>query len=389
MVETATPLIIQHDLHLASRVHQAEYSVWLHHPTGYRMAVISDFVKLEYSRAVNQAGAIKLVLPPTFDRTLIQVDSWLAVWRRITSLEYLDTETIYFVRGIKPILRSDGQELFEVSGVSALELLGRRVIAYEAGTSFTQKAGATDNIIKAIIRENLGSTATDSNRNLSTYLSVQADLGQGPSASKSFTRRNVLQTAQEIAQDSIQAGSAVYFDVVMSGGSSLEFRTYRGVRGIDHTAPSGLNPVILSPNFGNLTDVERAYDYTDETTFVYAGGLGSGSSREIATACAITRIGISPFNRREVLADGRQAASTNELQNEARAALRQSRPYRTFTATLVNTPATAYGLHWGFGDAATAEFDNEIVNVTIDAVTVTVEGGKETIRVELRTVESD
>jgi hypothetical protein len=323
-------------------------------------------------------------LPADFPISYLQIDGWLEVWRRAAGgLNYLDTETVWFIRDVSRRLNERGERFITVIAYSAADLLKRRIVAYAAGSSQAEKTGAADNLMKAIVRENLGSLATDTSRSISAYLSVQADSGAGPSLSKAFSRRNVLTVLQELAQASLEAGTALFFDIVAPEVGSLEFRTYTGQRGIDHSS-TGARRVTLSPAYGTLTEVVRRYDHASEQNYIYAGGQGEESSRAVATASDASRISLSPFNRCEGWVDARNTADSGLLSAEAQAALRAGRPRQEFSGKILNTGSVQYGREWAFGDRISAEFDGEVVDGRVDEINVRVENGQEEIQAGLR-----
>ena len=361
------------------------YEVWLLDPFGNLLDVIDDWLYLKYDRALNNVGSLELGLDggyPNF--SFIKLDGRIVVWRN----KKIDMETSWLIRRMIKTLDEDGTLGISIGAFSANELLTRRIVAYDAGTIYSDKVGmAADNMMKQVIRENFGASATDTSRNLSTYFSVEGDTGQGPALTKSFAWNNVLDVTQDISLTTISGGSSVYFDVVAPAFNTFEFRTYRTQRGIDHTFPNGQNPVILSPERGNLTSVLRSFDYSNEATYIYAGGAGFNQFQFVATASSIDRIGQSPLNRREMFLSSGGIAQT--VTDDAAAGLRENRPQRIFQGKLVNVPGTTeYGVHWNFGDLVTVEFEGETINCSIDAVSIEVADGNEDIIATLRAIET-
>jgi hypothetical protein len=361
------------------------YEIWLTDTRGNTLDVIDEWLSLTYTRSVNNIGALSLELDGNYPAQFLKLDGRLIVARNGKN----DSDTAWLIRKISRQLDNNGQYTIVVNAVSAVELLKRRIVAYAAGTAYADKTDQADDMMKAIVRENLGSLATDSARNISTYLAVQNDTSQGPTTSKAFSRDNVLEVLQDISNTTIVAGSAVYFDIVAPTIDTLEFRTYRDYRGVDNSYPYGLNPVVLSSDRGNLVNVTRTYDWNDEITYAYAGGQGTEEARQVTTASSRTRIGQSPLNRREGFRNASNTTDATALQDEANAALWEGRPKRAFLGELVNVPGTTeYAVHWSLGDKVTAEFQGESIDCIIEAVQVTVAGGKEDIKASLRVEES-
>jgi hypothetical protein len=276
-----------------------------------------------------------------------------------------------------------------IHAVAALELLSRRIVAYDAATASSEKTAAADNMIKAIVRENLGSLATDTARSWASLLTVAADTSAAPSLTLLFARQNVLTTVQKLCQASAQAGTRLYVDVVAPTDTTLELRTYTGQRGTDRGSTSAA-PVVFAPEFGNLVSPDIDDDYTEEVTYVYAAGRGQEDQRIVAEAGDATRIGRSPFGRREALIDARHVGTDPApalLADEANAALQAGRPRRRFAATLLDTPGTTYGIHWAWGDTITARWEDASGDYRIEAVRLSVAGGRETIETRLDATE--
>jgi hypothetical protein len=238
----------------------------------------------------------------------------------------------------------------------------------------------SDDMCRAIVLDNLGSDAATARQISSTYLSLAAERSAGASLTKGFSRRNVLTVLQEIADVAATAGTPIYWHMVDVDQQQWEFRTYTGQPGIDHTYPAGNGPVLLGLEYGNLAEPVLDVDYTAEVTYVYAGGQGEGEARTIQTAVDVARTGRSQFGRCEAFADARNDATTAGVLAAAQQALQEGRPRLRFSAKLVESSGTRYGIHWRWGDRVTAMYAGESYNAMIRTITVTVDGnGKESI----------
>lgn len=365
----------------------ARYEIWILDPLGNTLDVLDEWVYLKYDRALNNVGSLELGLDGSYANPgFIKVDGRIVVWRD----GKIDTETTWLIRRIIKTREANGTLAISIAAFSGNEILNRRVVAYDAGTSYANKTSQrADDMMKEIVAENFGSSASTSVRNISAYFSVESDTSLGPTMSKTFGWNNVMDVLQDISLTSISTGSAVYFDVVSPTYNAFEFRTYRAQRGIDHRSPGGTNPVILSPERGNLTSVVRSFDYSSEVSYVYAGGQGFNQFRYIATASSSDRINVSPFGRREIFLNATGEGVGTAVDNAALAALRENRPQRIFHGEIVNIPgSTEYGIHWGFGDLVTVEFEGETIDCSVDVIQIEVEGGQEKIKATLRAIES-
>lgn len=364
-----------------------QYSLIGNNPTGERLWISQDYVSLSCTRTVNGVGVLTFDLPGNlYVRDDFPIDGVVELWRSPQAdAPLLFLETLWFIRRRQRFLKG-GVTSWRITAYDGLFLLGDpsgqkgRLIAYNPYNDFTDKLEETDDMCKEIVRENLGSLASDTNRNLGTGLVIQPDFSLGPIQHREFSRRNVLATLQEIAQASEEAGTYLAFDIVCTapplvGQSpvfSLEFRTYTQQRGQDHRLLTG-NDVFIGTNFGNLDNVELDEDWTGEANFVYATGQSVEHVQAVATAQDDDRIGISPYNRREYLINGSndQTLTATGLQAEAESALRENEPKVILTADILDTDQARFGKDWNWGDYLTAQieefvFDCRITNITVD-----------------------
>ena len=361
------------------------YSVWWADDKGENEFLVNDWLQLRYSRAVNDIGIFEIIVrsDKARDQILRKIDGRFSVWRRIkgTNRTYLDTETVYLAREFEYI--EENQKLLKITAYSAVSLLARRIIAYSAGSSQSDKTGVAETIMKAFVNENVGSSATETARNLTTYLAVEADAARGPSISKAAARRNLLGTLRECSEAAQNGGTPIFFDIVEPYRGHLEFRCYQGQRGQDRTVTTGQAPVILRQG-ENLRSPRLKFNYKNESTFVYGAGTGEGAGRLVATASAASRLAESVFNRSEVLWDNTQQGILSRLQKEANARLSEGRPLRTFKTNVADVPNARYGQHWNWGDLVTAEAFGEQVDCMVRRVDISVsDNGDEDLGVVL------
>lgn len=370
------------------------YTLWLTDNSGNRILPIDDFVdesgaSLTYVRSVNAVSPLTLTLPIDryeylFRDPQLWVDTRIEVWRRVNGgAEYLDTETVWFVRGFRKKLT---QKVFQVTAHSANQLLDRAIVAYAAASAQAQKTDNIDDLMKAIVRENLGSSAGVGR--VRTGFTVQADASLGTSTTKAFSYRNVLDVLQDLAQESGTTAAPIFFDIVgvitVDGITSIEFRTYANQRGLDRTYASQLNGITLSTDDSTLNDAEIAYDFSNEINAIYVGGSGQEADRIVVAVSDTARINTSPLNRSEGFVNYSNSNVTSVLQSAGYAVLRDSRPKKIITANIQNTTNLMYGRDWYWGDKVTAQVDTDTFNARIDAVQVSITGGKEDIKAMIK-----
>lgn len=365
----------------------ASFSVYACDPFGVRLGDMSAFTALKYSRVTNDVGVMKITMPTTgrraFDTSLLRVpDGRIEIWRRLpgSAREYLDTETIWLIKKTTRARDDRGRETITIEADTPLCVLREpgRFVNWAGTTSQAEKTDRADDMLKEIAAENIGNSSTPQ-RDLSALITIAPDLGLAPSISKAFAWRSVLKTMQEIADASAQAGAYLAFDIVAPTSSTLQFRTYVQQRGVDHRYPGSVNPVIISPDFGNIGACTLSQDWRGEITYALAGGRGDGIFRLTAEAQDDARIGASPFGLREQFVTATQYTTTTGLAAEAEAVVRNGRARTLFQGKILDVPDTRYGVHWGWGDFVTVQAFGRSFDARIDAVTVSVERGKETI----------
>lgn len=374
----------------------SEYEFSLYSPDGQPVAILSKIVSASLARAVNAVGALQMIIPLDLSSRLpngytlnsYERDSRLVIRRRASPLYpwKLVGDTIWFIRLVEFRLNQQGEYELQVTAYDANHIVQRRIVAYDAGTPQADKTGEADAVIKEIMDENFGPAATDPDRDLSAFLSIAADLPAGttPSIEKQFSRKNVLSVCQEICQTSTVNGVWLGFDVVCQSYNQFQFRTFTNQRGVDRRWPNGTNPLILAPEYNNLSQAEYTFDATSEVTFVYAGGTGEGEDRLVATASDPLRLEASPFNRIEEWYDSRNTTEETALEDDAEAELRKKRPRELFAGQINENQVALFGVHFDFGDYVTADFNGKKSNCRIDAFKIDLNENGETINVQLR-----
>lgn len=366
------------------------YSAFLCDAFGNRLADASNFLLLEYSRVVNGVSTAKLTLPGNFNtQYIINPDGRLEIWRKLDSgREYLDTDTIWIIKKVTQKIEASGLQTIVIEADTPLCVLrepGRFVKFFAGEAESTYAAAPADDQIKQVARENIGTLAQTSasfSRDLSAYISIDPDLGLGASVAKSFAWRDCLKVMQEFADASTTSGTYIAFDIVADTPTTLTFRTFAQQRGVDHRFPGGINPVLISPEMGNLGEVVFSQDYRTEATYVLAGGKGDNTERMLGAANNSTQVGQSPFGLREYFKDATQYDSTTGLQAEAEATLRSMRVKTLFQGRLIDMPDSRYGVDWAWGDFVTAQAFGQLIDCRIDAVSVSVKPGTNYERID-------
>jgi hypothetical protein len=366
------------------------YEIYLTTDTGLRIALLDNILDLTAARAVNAIGGFSLDLPSSFDTRLIVPDRQVQVWRAPEGGR-LSLWRSYFIRKWRFQTRGSEQSL-TISGPDVNDLLRRRIVARYAGSAEAAITDAADDMMKTVVTNAIAdgtNPAPDAGTRIWSDLSVAGDLSDGPSLTKAFAWSTLLTSngggvLPSIAKAAKQAGTEVFFDIVpdsiSSTSISFEFRTYTGQPGADRTSLGA----VFDQERGNLEDPFLEYDYSEEVTYVYAGGQGEGEARNIQQVYDTTRYSASAWNRCEVFADARIQTTDNGVREAGRVALQEGRPRRRFGGTPVDTSGFRFGRDWNYGDKVRARYRGLEFDAIVRAVTISLDGdGRETIQARL------
>ena len=361
----------------------AIFEVYLCDPTGTRIECLDYLTEYEYALTANEPGPFRLKLPAKFDRNHIRIDDIVEFWRGYGP----GTLRLDYVGFCRDWIYGDdnGAKYTELYGFSLLELIKRRIVV--AGYSYT---GAADDLIKAIVKDHMGSDAIAA-RDLTSVgngFAIEKDLTDGATITKTVHYCDLYDTVQEMALASAQAGTKVYFDIVpivsssSTGGLAFQLRTFAGQRGMDRTQDSDA-PVYVGEEWGNLQNGKLPYITAEMVNYAYVLGAGSGAWRQKTELYDTLSMGYSIWNRREGIHDAAGAATAAERTAEGYAYLWDKRSRLRFGGDVVETPAFRYGRDWGWGDLVTAQYDGFEFDAMLDKIHVSRNETGETINARL------
>jgi hypothetical protein len=360
-----------------------QYEIRIANQAGVEIKTLVNFSHLTLARVVSGVGNLELKLPGWTDFDLFKPDSRIAVYRSIAGEPLkLVAETIFIVVGRKRI-REKKQKYLVITAKDANLILERHIIAYNSGTTEAQKTDQIDDMMKEIVRENIGADCVEPARTIDE-VTIASNTSTAPSISKSFSRKNLLQTLQELAQASYSTGTYLAFDLIAYDVNSFEFRTYPNVRGVDKRYEGNVQPVIIDADL-NLGDLELDENYESNINFIYVGGQGEGAERTVTEREESTR-NYSNIGRVEKFIDARNANTGALLTAEALTALRNYRPRISFKAEFIQTKNLLFGRDINFGDYLPVQVDQStIIDCRLDAFKLEIDGnGQETVTIILR-----
>lgn len=364
---------------------RSRWELWTNTTRGSRLQVLSDVGQFGFGRILNGVGEWYLNLPSSFDMGLVPLDNLIEFWRAPEG----GALTLFGIGFIKEIeRRTHGRR---ISGPDQNDILRSRIVAYEAGSAYSEKTDNYDDMMKAVIRQNLGSSSTDTTRDLSAYnLTVEVDNGLAPSGTLGFAWLNILDALNKMADASYEAGTELYYDLVpviqADQTIGFNFRTYINQPGQDRREGTP-SPVFFGEKWGNLLDGVVTENARDELNYCYIGGEGEESDRIIEEVSNDTRIDRSPWNRREGFVNYSNTSDTDILVSAGYAEITEYRPRKRFSGQLVDTPKARFGIDWGLGYRVTCDHDGEQFDALIRQVDIEVDSGNEKINVRVEVEE--
>ena len=302
------------------------------------------------------------------------LDKRLILERAGVNVANLRTESTCFIRKV-----TFSRDTFTMRAYGPEYILDSRIVAYPADSTQSSKTNHIDDLMKEIVLENLGASASDAARIISG-LTVEADQSACSSISKDFAHDNVLNALMNLQEQSRNVGTEIFFRMIKNGTGWI-FKTYPSRIGADRRG-LGLNLSEVNENF----IVESVgIEASEEITYMYAGGAGVEAARLIGTASDTTRIALSPYNRREAFYSASLAQTQASIDSSAQQELNRRRAARIFAGEIQERESWRYGVEWDFGDILQAEHLGQTYDVMVRNVMITIQPGGEFIsaRVEV------
>lgn len=357
----------------------ADFELFLLDPQGERIRVLTNPLSFQYTLVANDVSVAMIAL----DGLSYNIANFSRNQRiEIERDGHLEGGAPFFIRQ-KRLQLQDGRYVLTLQALHTNWLLDSRCILYYAGSSQASVSSVpADNLLKDLVYQNLGGGAQHADRDiaapdLSNFILIEADSSEGASISRGFSRRQMLPTMRDIAQESYNGGTPLFFGFEKTAAGLFEFKTRVNQWGNDIR-----NNVVISPEFNNLVDADQTWDYLDEMTVAIALGSDTGANRAIATSQAAEATS-DVFGWTERTTDARNISTAASLQAEADGYLKQNRARLALGGRIQETQSFRYNLEWGWGDRVLREFAGVRDTAWINKVTVTVRDGREDINAVL------
>lgn len=374
------------------------YQVVLKNLAGARVAMITDWRSLTYTRRVNGVGGYILTIDGDSDFVdLFTLDGQVEIFRRDQSATPAFDWTLDFEGFHRTEIRSTderGLSRYSSQGVDYTELIDARGIDFQKGSSGADKTGVGETIIKAYVNENAGPGAlVASGRDtdgVQPGLVIQADGAAGSAWTGSRPLRPLLDIIREISR-----ATTVDFDVVGTGPATFQFnaqarpigtdRTNNGIDPLTGLNAAGNAPVLFSLAFGNMQRPIYALNRIAEANVIIVVGQGTDGNRTVAVRSS-GATSDSTWNKKEVIKNANQEDTVAGLNAVGDALLDKLQAAETFEWNALETVSYRYGRDYFVGDLVTAEYQDIERDKQIIAAEITMAEGRETIDLELADV---
>lgn len=311
-------------------------------------------------------------------------DALVSIYREPASgVRHLVGKAPFLVRRRKETYSRTGY-LLEVWAEHANTLLNRRIVAYPTGSAQAVQVGFACDVMKQVVRENLGVLAV-SGRNISASLSIPANNGAGAAIEVGASNELILSTLQGMAQTSFENGVYASFGLESTSGGNLLFRSEQFCLGRDRRAGRSVAPVVFGEIYGNVSEVVLDENWIGEKTYIYVGGSGEGADRLIREVSDSTLIAASVWGRNEEWADARTdgGVSTQRLDFIGQQRLRETRGVPRFEAVYLPSGGTEFGIDFDWADLVSGYARGIFFDCHVSTVGLTVTSQAETIDIRL------
>lgn len=369
-----------------------DYGVTVRTSGGVKKFYIETLTRLDMTLIASGVGVVALEFPALSDRQSFTIDQFEEDDRiEVRRQDQLLGEAPYLLR-YKDQLHEKNAKTITLQAFHANCLLEDREIAYYAGHAQAEAtAERCDNAMKRIVSYNLGANAQNADRDstiqgitapdLSAYLTVASDTSQAPTTTKAFARQFVMGVLQDLAQDSYEQGTPLFFGFRLDEETGLlTFETSAHQWGENRTG------TILSPDLGNLENTREIWDWRGKKTVAYALGSDEGVNRNIK-AYRSEDYNSSVFAFREATVDVRSMSSADSLTNEAKSYVKARQGKRYIEGELVQQIGSRFQEDWGWGDKLPVKVDGIEYQIWINKMTLNVSQQDETIKPELEIVQ--
>lgn len=397
---------------------------------GQYLFSLDNVSSLQYGRKKNDEGIAVVEFPAqAYDFSLFDKDAILEIYKvnPYTGKNELQGNTCWFLRKAELNIESENEENITLTFYDTMTILTRRRIAwagYHAPNYPSIMLEKLDSIIALIAWYNFGGGTIDpafansgiggftpagpfsslppiESWQFDEYGTTIADLvnrqypititvPRGESALSNthrFEFETCLKAMQDIAETAELQGESLWFDIEYTPATKTTdmqfiFKTWAGVRGVRRT--TGLNRLVIGPEFKNMSDVSIIKDWTEEANIMYVGGNGEDEIKDMASV-SVDYID-SPFYPiesyiSENIGDGNGIHETQELINVGNIELAKKQRFLTLSGNIISKSPNEFGRDFFFGDILIGKFKTFERDVEVTEYTITVDENGEEVEI--------
>lgn len=412
----------------------SSYDLRFHDQRGNYLFSFENITSLEYGRKKNDEGIAVIEFSNfAYDFDVFQEDCILEIHRinPYTNKSELKGNTCWFLRSVELEVNEACDEKVTLTFYDTMTILTRRIIAWAGVTAANYPSimlEPADDIITLIAWYNFGAATvspTYANSSIPGYTpsgtfsatpiieswqydeygASSSDLIyrqfpiniSSPSSASSvintqrFEFKTCLEAMRDIAEISQLAGESLWFDIEytpasLSSAMTLTFKTFVNNRGTNRT--SGVNRMIIGPEFKNMANVKISKDWTKQAHIMYVGGNGDNELKDMASVS--TSYKRYPFYPIESyisanIGDGTGVHETSELRSEGKLELAKRANYQTLSGEIISQSPTEFGKDFFFGDILICKYKSFEAPVEVSEYKISVSSNEETVEIPFST----
>jgi hypothetical protein len=322
---------------------------------------ISDYEEFIFTRRMTKFGEFQIA---------VNINKPSSELFKIGHFIYLDRERSGIIEHIERKLggASDKGETLFVKGFTSEYFLTYRVTYPPPGADSWSMFGNGENVIKSLIRYNMGDTALNRSRVI-PFIEYAESLNRGTNVNFSTDYKRLDEEISSVAELS-GLGIKMCMDVV---SKKFIFDVFVGK---DLRSSQAENPpVIFSSEYDNVLSQCYTESHTGYKNTAVVDSRGDGATRGII----VVGDNISAENRREVYVSGRDIPKEQPLLQTERGLLRlnEMKSVKTLDGVVNPHHSFKYGTDYNLGDLVTMKYGDVVLHAPITEVTEkwTVKGG--------------
>lgn len=365
------------------------YEVRLYNQAGELQSLLRELTWLNFSQRINAAWNHQITLEmgsdsPTADllRT-IQKDWFIIIYRVCPFTGVKDKVYEGFNQTVVDQARIGGDLIFNLYGTGYTQLLSRRVIIPITGLEHDTRTGVGSDVMKGYV-DACCIAPIDTKRIVPGLVNGYGSYGS--ITTQQIRYINLLSVLENISED-----TSIDFGIVGSDPPGSFTFTTKAIWGLDRRINNtdGNVPMLFDQDHNNMEIPILSRNYSEEKNYIYIGGSGVGTEREVVEVDDPTLIAESPWGRKEAFDDARQEDETDGVRASGQAYLKDNAPKITLNFNVRQTANSRWLRDWGLGDLINARYFTYLFDKQITEVDVTVTPAQESGMIEVINVEME